>query len=431
MTSLLELLINAFFVFAIVFIWLMLLYQFILTIGGFLYRRKLEKTDCRDIDDDKLPSVSILIPARNEEKVIEKLIGSIQNFIYPEDKIEVIVINDGSQDRTEQIVSRLAQQDKRLKVITISPEKSGRGKGAALNRGLREASKDVLAVYDADNQPEKESLRMLCRELLSDERLAAVTGKFRAYNKDRNLLTRFINIECVAFQWIVQSGRWFFLKISFLSGTNFVIRKSILEEVGGWKDEALTEDSELTFRIYKKGYFIKFLPTALTWEQEPEKITTWIRQRTRWARGNIYIISTYAKLLFKSRPKLTSIELLNLLYLYYLFIFAILISDILFILSLFKLIQIRVLGPYPALWGLAFLLFVLEVFLAISFEKEDSLKSLWIIVLAYLIYTKLWVFIVLRSFHHEYIQKREKQWAKTERFEVRLSKVRPGGQSLE
>lgn len=423
MISFLRLLVDTLFVFSVIFIWLMLLYQFALTIGGFMLRRKTTKEESKEVDDKNLPSVSILIPSRNEEKVIGKLLERIQYFVYPRNKIEVIVINDGSRDSTARIVQEKVQQDKRIKVVNVPFESSGKGKGAALNRGLREASNDVIAVYDADNLPDKDSLRKLCKALLSNKKLAAVTGKFRAYNKDRNFLTRFINIESIAFQWIIQAGRWLFLKISFLPGTNFVIWKSILDEVGGWDEEALTEDSDLTFRIYEKRYLIKFLPTATTWEQEPERLRTWIRQRTRWARGNLFIISTYGKRLFKTKPTLTSIELVNLLYLYYLFIFAILFSDILFILSLLKLIHIRVLGPYALLWAFAFLLFVLEILIALSFEKEDSLKALLLIIAAYLTYTKLWIFVVLKSIFQEFVQKRERVWLKTERYDVSISEA--------
>ncbi len=420
-----DLLVNALFVFSIIFIWIMLLYQFILTVGGFLFRRKLMQEKIELVNEDVLPTVSILIPARNEEIVIKKLIENIQDFKYPREKIEIICLNDGSKDRTGAILDRLAALDKRLKIIHIPEEKSGRGKGAVLNRGLLEAANDVIAVYDADNLPERDSLYKLCLNLISNKRLAAVTGKFRAYNKDQNFLTKLINMESIAFQWIIQAGRWFFLKISFLPGTNFVIWRSVLSEVGGWDDEALTEDTELTFRIYQKGYLIKFVPTATTWEQEPARLKTWVQQRTRWARGNIYIISTYGKELLRSKPNLASLELLNFLYLYYLFIFAILFSDILFILSLFKLVNIKVIGPYWILWSLAFLLFIIEILIALSFEKEDSFKSLALAFIAYLTYTKLWVFVVLRSFYQEYIQKKDRAWAKTERFDMNLLEVKP------
>ena len=418
MNSIFKLLIDSIFVFSVILIWIMLIYQFILTLGGFLLRKKNKKKDNQKIKKFIFPGVSILIPARNEEMVIARLLEKIQGFDYPMDKLEIIVINDGSEDKTATIVSIMATQDKRIKLINIPGTRSGKGKARALNLGLKYALNEVIAVYDADNLPEKSSLKKLCEALVSNQRLAAVTGKFRAYNKNKNLLTRFINIESVAFQWIIQAGRWFFLKISFLPGTNFIIWKTAIEEVGGWNDEALTEDTELTLRLYQKGYLVKYLPTATTWEQEPETINIWLKQRTRWARGNIYILSTYGKRVFRERPNIMAVEIMNLFFLYYLFIFAILASDILFVLSLLKLVHIRVLGPYTVLWSLAFLLYLLEIFIALSFEKEDTpLAVLWI-TLAYLTYTKLWIFVVLRSLYQETILKKERIWIKTERFSM-------------
>ena len=252
-----------------------------------------------------------------------------------------------------------------MRLENIPPAEGGRGKSVVLNRGLAIASHRLIAVYDADNRPEPDSLKTLCRTLEADPRLAAVTGKFRAYNKDRTLLTRLVNIESIAFQWIIQAGRWFFLRVAFLPGTNFVIRKEVLEKIGGWDENALTEDSELTFRIYDAGYLVKFAPTAVTWEQEPETLRVWVRQRTRWARGNNYLISKYARTIFcRRKPRAMAFEIFNLLFLYYLFMFAVVFSDLIFILSLFGLVRIRIPGPFAELWALAFLLFVLEVLIS-------------------------------------------------------------------
>ena len=286
-----------------------------------------------------------------------------------------------------------------------------------MNSALKIARFEVIAVYDADNRPEPKSLIRLCRELVRDRRLAAVTGMFRAYNKDRNLLTHFIHLESLAFQWIIQAGRWFLMKIAFLPGTNFVIWKKDLDAVGGWDEEALTEDCELTFRIYERRRLIKFLPTAVTWEQEPERLGTWIRQRTRWARGNNYVIASRGRKLFRRRPNLMVIELFNLFFLYYFFIFAILFSDLFFILSSLGLVHLRIAGPFTELWILAVALFILEVLIALSFEREDSWGMLGVALLAYLTYTKLWVFVVLCGFYQEVILRRKRIWDKTERFD--------------
>ena len=420
MRSIFLFLLNLCFVFSVLFIWVMLLYQFFLTLGGFLWRQKCRKEE-RELEkrEIELPGVSILIPARNEELVIDQTIRRMLEFDYPSDRMEVIVINDGSTDRTGEIISSWASKDKRIRLFDIPKEESGQGKSAALNKALKVTRFEAVAIFDADNIPERDSLKRLCRSLVADPKLAAVTGKFRAYNRNQTLLTRLVNLESIVFQWTVQAGRWYFLKISALPGTNFVIWKRVVERLGGWDQQALTEDTELTFRIYEHpGLYIKFLPTAVTWEQEPERLKVWVRQRTRWARGNLYIISKYARRIFQRKPRSTAIELINLLYLYYLFTFAILFSDLAFVLSLFGLVHIRVIGPYFELWILAVCLYVLEVMLALSFEREDSFSNLFVAVIAYLTYTKLWVIIALRSFWFEYIRKESRAWDKTQRVEV-------------
>lgn len=415
---------HAAFVFAVIFIWFMLLYQFVLCLGGYRLRMCLRRHVPPPVDDAELPEVTLLVPARNEEKVITAAVARLLCLQYPAGKLDVVVVNDGSSDRTAALARQAARGDPRLRVLDIPAAESGRGKSSALNRALNEAHGRALAIYDADNVPEPDSLLKLARALVTDDRLVAVTGKFRAYNLTRNLLTRFINLESIAFQWIVQAGRWQLLRIASLPGTNFIIWKSAVVEAGGWDEEALTEDAELTFRLYQRGGLVRFLPDAVTWEQEPERLSTWIRQRTRWARGNNYLIARYGRELFRGRLKGTATELLHLFYLYYLFIFAILFSDIVFLLSLTDLFHVRVVGPYGELWLLAFLLYVLEVMIALSFEREDSLRNLLVAVLAYLTYTKLWVFVVLRSLWHDYVRRKERHWDKTERFS-------PGGGAAE
>lgn len=416
MSTLLNVLLNGVFVFAVIFIWLMLLYQFVLCLGGFFLRQRLRRRLGADVGDDRLPRVTVLVPARDEEAVIAATVARLQELRYPEGKLEIMVINDGSRDATLETARRQAGADPRFRFLDIPAAEGGRGKSATLNRAFREARGEVIAVYDADNLPEPGSLRLLAAALVADRRLAAVTGKFRAYNSRRNLLTRFINLESVAFQWIIQAGRWFFLHISMLPGTNYVIWKSVLEELGGWDEEALTEDTELTFRVYRHGRLIGFLPAAVTWEQEPETLAVWVRQRTRWARGNNYLLGAHGRRLLHGLPNAATFELFNLFFLYYFFVFAILFSDLIFLLALSGLVRIHLYGPYFELWLLAFLLYILEVLIALSYEREDSPVNFLVTVLAYFTYTKLWVFVVLKSLYHDLVQKKRRTWDKTERF---------------
>ncbi|GEO78096.1 glycosyltransferase [Companilactobacillus mindensis DSM 14500] len=251
-------------------IWVTLVVNLILTIAGYTwYLRHANKPD------PKLPKtppfVSILVPAHNEGIVIVKTVLALLSFDYPHDRYEIIVINDNSSDNSAELLKNLQDEfgASRLQVINTDNITGGKGKSNALNIGLKRAKGSIISIYDADNTPEHGALRILVAELLGDDRLAAVIGKFRTRNKNASLLTRFINIETLSFQWMAQAGRQQLFHLCTIPGTNYVIRRSVIEKVGGWDEKALAEDTEISFRVYQMGYRIKFQPRAVTWEQEP------------------------------------------------------------------------------------------------------------------------------------------------------------------
>lgn len=410
------LLIDILFLFSVSVIWIMIIYQLVLSFFGYRYRRFTERAllDIRG-SEEGLPSVSILIPARNEKIVIKKTLERICSLDYPKGKIEVLVIDDGSTDKTGAIVKKMSEKDKRIKLVQLPVAEIGRGKAHALNIGLKNAQYELIAIYDADNNPEPSSLKILVLNLLSDDKLGAVIGKFRTLNRGKNLLTRFINIETLSFQWILQAGRYHAFKISILPGTNCIIRKDVLVSCRGWDQEAITEDSELSIRIYQKGWKIKFVPTAITWEQEPEKWRTWIRQRTRWVRGNNYVIRKFVGQAFFMRNRILSFEFLYLFVLYYLFLGAIVVSHLLFLLCGIGIFSISVPGPYTAVWVSAFFLYLLEIILVLSYEDEDKPLNILITALMYFTYCQMWIYVVFRSFYLDLTHKRVGIWDKTER----------------
>ena len=227
------------------------------------------RTDgCILLKDGKYPMVSILVPAHNEALVLQRTVTALLEFDYPKDRYEIIVINDNSTDNTVAIMSDMAQKhsDQRLICISTDAVVGGRGKSNALNIGFSIASGSVIAIYDADNTPEKKALRILVENLISDEHLGAVIGKFKTRNRNASILSRFVNIETLTHQCMNQAGRYYFFKLCTIPGTNYVIRRSIIEKIGGWDDKALSEDTEISFRIYRMGYYIKLLPQAVTWE---------------------------------------------------------------------------------------------------------------------------------------------------------------------
>jgi cellulose synthase/poly-beta-1,6-N-acetylglucosamine synthase-like glycosyltransferase len=410
--------IDIFFILTVLLIWFMLVYQFLLAFAGYLYSREsAREKDKLNRHPVELPGLSVLIPAHNEEMVIERTLKSIFASDYPKDRLEVLVLNDASTDQTAAILNRLVKTHPQLNVIHIPQGEGGRGKAAVLNRGLGMTRFPLVAVFDADNQPESRSLRYLASQFTLHPELAGALGKFRTQNRNRNLLTRFINIEGLSFQWIVQAGRWKLLKIATLPGTNFIIRKEAVQQLGGWDEEALTEDAELSLRMLENGLRIKFVPYAVTWEQEPENLATWFRQRTRWARGNFYLMRKFLSSVGTSKDKALAYEMFYFLCLYYVFVTAIVASAIIFLLSLFGLIFIPVPGPYLEVWLMAYLLFCAEIVLMLSREpREDSISNIFYTIAMYFTYCQLWPFVVANAFYLEYIKKEKRQWVKTRRF---------------
>ncbi|MCT4564748.1 MAG: glycosyltransferase family 2 protein [Maledivibacter sp.] len=415
--------IDYFFLYSLISTWVLLLLNIFLTFSGYrFYTTSMGKKINILKELKEFPSVSILIPAHNEEKVIGKTVMSMLSLNYPEDKLEVIVINDNSSDNTGKILEEIKKTygKGRLKVITTDKITGGKGKSNALNIGYKNSRGEFIAVYDADNTPEKLALRYLVYAITNSRELGAVIGKFRTRNKSKNLLTRFINIETLSFQWMAQAGRWQLFRLCTIPGTNFIIRKSIVEALGGWDIHAIAEDTEISFRIYKMGYRIGFMPLAVTWEQEPEKLRVWFKQRTRWAKGNVYVLVKYIRNIFREKTKSVLFDLYYFFSVYFFFLSSVIISDIIFILGLFTNIKIGLSSNYLLLWILAYILFILEVSITLTMEKgESNYKNILIVALMYFTYCQLWMVVAIKGiilYFKDVLLKKETKWYKTERF---------------
>jgi cellulose synthase/poly-beta-1,6-N-acetylglucosamine synthase-like glycosyltransferase len=418
--TLLEVDLSFLFVVAVILIWFMIAYQFVLTLFGYInFVKSLKARKAIDALTLDYPTCTIMIPAHNEEKVIDATVASMRRLVYPADRLTIMVINDGSKDATRDIILRHAAEDPRVRLFDVPAGEGGKGKSRALNLGIKKVTSDIIAIYDADNTPDPDALRYLVAQLLTNQELGAALGKFRTVNKDVNLLTRFINIETLSFQSMLQAGRWQMHNIATLPGTNFVMWTWLINRMNGWDEEALTEDSELSIRIYQEGYKIKFVPYAVTYEQEPEEWKVWVKQRTRWVRGNNYVLGKFLKQIPKFPSKRLMFDVLYTLLLYYVFFVAIVISDSLFVVSALNLVTISLPGPYTFVWIMAFFLFLFETVLAISYDNEDQWKQFPVLVLMYFTYCQLWIYIVIRALWIEYVKREKRVWDKTVRFDVK------------
>ncbi|MBM7702395.1 glycosyltransferase family 2 protein [Metabacillus iocasae] len=406
-----------------ILIWCMLIYHIGLMQGGFFHSLSFFRRSktFKVVPDEALPTVSILIPAHNEEVVIYDTLIAMTKLYYPKNKLEIIVVNDNCSDETTPICQLLASRYSNIKVVETREPFKGKGKSSALNEGLQHSTGDVIVVYDADNMPEKYAVYHLAVALMKDPQAGAVVGKFRVVNATKNLLTRFINIETLCFQWMAQAGRWFWFKMCTIPGTNFAIRRSILESLGGWDVKALSEDTELSIRVYNLGYYIRFYPRAITWEQEPESWRVWWRQRTRWARGNLYVVVKYVKGFRNLEHKKVYIDLIYLFYTYVLFLVGVLLSNGLLIANLLFDLHLQHGGTMLTLMVLAFCIFLTQVSLALAIETNQlTVKNVLVLFLMYFTYSQIWILLVIHASFLEFkrmVFKQEIKWYKTARFE--------------
>ena len=409
--------------YALTAIWALMMLNVFLSVGGFIYYARMGKTDGRmPLPSEEYPMVSVLVPAHNEGLVIVRTVRALLNLNYPRDRYEIIVINDNSTDDTDAKLGALQREapESRLMVVNTGAEVGGAGKSNALNIGLSLASGSVIAVYDADNTPEPDALIILVEHLMSDARLGAVIGKFRTRNKNASLLSRFVNIETLTHQCMNQAGRYFFFRLCTIPGTNYVIRRSILEEIGGWDTKALSEDTEISFRLYRMGYYIRQVPRSVTWEQEPHLLPVWFRQRTRWAKGNLYVLAKNFRYAFDRTAGAMRLDVFYYLIVYILMLSSLVISDVFFLGGILGFIHVGLRGFSTALWGMAILVFVANTMLTLATERNEfTLRSFLLSFLMLFTYAKLWVFVVVKALYltvRDKLFHQETAWDKTVRY---------------
>lgn len=407
--------------YAIIAIWVLMFINIILSIGGFFYYTKVNKSDGR-LPLEEYPMVTIMVPAHNEGIVIVRTVKALLNFIYPRDRYEIIVINDNSSDNSAELLADLQveNKDRMLTIINTDAVTGGKGKSNALNIGFKQARGSVIAIYDADNTPEPQALTLLVENLMADEKLGAVIGKFRTRNRDASILSRFVNIETLAYQCMNQAGRFFFFRLCTIPGTNFVIRRNIIEEIGGWDTKALSEDTEISFRIYRMGYYIKLMPLAVTWEQEPHLLKVWFKQRTRWAKGNIYVLLKNFKYAFDPSAGAMRLDVIYYALVYLLMLSSLICSDMIFLFGILGFAHVTLSGFSTLLWIMAIVVFVVNIMITLAMEKNEfNLVSIGLVFLMLFTYSKLWVAVVAWAIYlsiTDKLFKREVKWDKTVRY---------------
>ncbi len=252
------------------------------------------------------PSVTVIIPAKNEVAVIEGSVRCACAQVY-EGEIEVVVVDDHSTDGTFELLGRL-QAELPLKVVRTAP--GSIGKAAALRVGIAHSRGALLAVFDSDARFQAGLIAQMVPHL-ADHRTGGVQGRRLVHNPGRNWLTRVQADEYRVFQTLLQRARQAVGAFVCLAGNGLIVKREALDDVGGWNDEALTEDIDLSVRLALRGWEIRYCYEAEVWEEGVVALRDLIRQRERWFEGALLCLGDYLPRILTGRvPLLRRVDMM-------------------------------------------------------------------------------------------------------------------------
>jgi len=236
------------------------------------------------VDTGFRPPVSVLVACKDEEPAVEALIASLASLDYPDELLDVIVVNDGSTDRTGEMLERLAEDRSRLTCLHRAPGSTG-GKSGALNAALELARGEIVVVFDADHRPRPDVVSRLVRHF-EDPAVAAVQGRCQIANPGDSALSRLVAIDYLAGYLVNEYGRQLLFQLPAYGGANCAVRARSLRAAGGWNERSVTEDTDLTLRLVLRGARVRYDVTAVDEEEAVRGVRQFWRQRYRWARGH-------------------------------------------------------------------------------------------------------------------------------------------------
>ena len=424
----------------LVSIWLSLIWSLVTLSSGvhFWLKHSDFKVDTSPLES--YPMVTIVVPAHNEDVVIAQTTRAILDMNYPHDKVELLLFADNCEDTTYQEMLKVkAMPEYATRDITITDRKGTGGKAGVLNDALKMAKGEYICVYDADAMPEKNALYFLVKKVLEDpERHVASFGRNKTRNANQNFLTRCINQEIVVTQRIQHVGMWHMFKIGRIPGTNFIINTEFVKSIGGWRNGALTEDTDISFKIMQSGKLIALAYNSEAFQQEPETVKSYYMQRKRWAKGNYEVVISNFKHLFDKSNWRVKLEVAYYSCVFFWFNAAIILSDIVLLSNVIAII-VHLFVPSVHIpftfdsnniyiaqlmlfnWLLMIMLYLLQINIALASQfGQATSKQIWLALISYFTYSQLFIIVSIdavtsvtldKLFHRD-----GTKWVKTKRF---------------
>ena len=387
--------------------WPLLLFDFLRSVGrsvfllGYGIRQKLARPK---FDESFHPRLSLIIPAHNEEKIIVRSIESALEADY-EDK-EVIVVDDGSKDRTYEFALPYAQ---RGLIKLVRREVASGSKAGALNYGLLFSSGEVIVTVDADTVLERGSLKEIVKPL-SDNNISAVSGNVRVLGGENGADNLAVRLQAYEYVISLELGRRFNSAIGTLlmiSGAFGAFWKKYVTLIGEYDKDTITEDFDMTVKMRKLGKRLFFSEDAVCWTFAPETWRDWRRQRTRWSRGQMETLWKHANIF-----GLKGFDLMLTATVY-----DMLLMDIVLLFGRFAWLLLVVVVYLPTIVYIMLVSLLMYIFIefttiataiALSRRKSD-LKSIGLVPIVVLFYRPYYSLVRLRAYA-DWALKRESRW---------------------
>lgn len=378
-----------------------------------IYNKIKDERKEKETEFEDPPSVTIIMPAYNEEEVVDEALNSVKELDYP--NFQVAFVNDASTDSTLEKAKQYESDN-----IKILEHEENQGKAAALNTGLESTEDDYIVVQDADSKIDSELLYKALGKMEDTRDLGGVIASIKPLNAD-NFIRK---IQRVEYQ-LTNFYRMLMTEMNTLNvtpGAFSIYRTSDIKEVGGFDEGNITEDLEMAFRLRKYGKNFEMIYSSSSYTEFPSTLKALYNQRVRWARGFIYNGFKYREMFFNRQygyfgtvqlpmlvimPALIIISfgmvatgLIQSLYNFYINVSAVGLqlpefsTDQLYITFLTLNLKIYV----PLILSLVLIAYIIKVAYQYSGERPKNIPSLMFYFFAYfLLQSGFWIAAVLKE----------------------------------
>jgi peptidoglycan-N-acetylglucosamine deacetylase len=374
----------------------------LVVIGTLAVIQRLKRHQDRSLPTTFAPAVSVIVPAYNEEKVISQTIDSLlaQQYAGP---MEIIVVDDGSRDSTYQQARATHGSSAQVRIFT----KGNGGKASALNFGIAHALHEIIVALDADTLFARDTVAELVQPL-AEARVAAVAGNAKVGNRI-NLVTRWQALEYVTSQNLDRRAFSLLDCITVVPGAVGAWRRSVVHQVGGFREDTLAEDQDLTLAVRRAGYSVAYADGAIALTEAPDTLRALARQRFRWSFGTLQCAWKHRNVLFRRQYGTLGWVALPNVWLFQLLLPALSpLADLMFLFSLLSVWATRTShGATYALVNLEQVLTYYAVFLLVDWaaamiaflmEPREDKQLTWLIFIQRFAYRQIMYWVVVKSF---------------------------------